>query len=298
MVDESPGQNVFELDMAVIAVGSLAELVAAGKVCSQTGDCTKQNGYAVAVGVISLTTALGYLFMLRSQPGTLLGMNGIIGVVQGLFWTAAVGVLTFDRPFTFTGNGYFASWICFLAAMHFMYSSSAPVRSFVARMGESQFSTWFRKMELLIFLLSVAEIFAAAYVCSEIEECDKNYGFAVAVGTVSAAVVGVMLLAQSAVNANMPFFAGGLAIWWLVGTGVLTYNQPFSYTGNGYFACWGALSASIYLAYFSVLGSAPDMDSIKSSDDGSGGPDVRGYQEANIDDEAGVGDDQFPDAEL
>uniref|UniRef100_A0A7S2TSQ2 Uncharacterized protein n=2 Tax=Lotharella oceanica TaxID=641309 RepID=A0A7S2TSQ2_9EUKA len=37
-----------------------------------------------------------------------------------------------------------------------------------------------------------------------------------------------------------------MAVWWLCGAAVLTFDRPFTFTGNGYFGCWIACLGSLY----------------------------------------------------
>ncbi|GAB5356322.1 hypothetical protein AAMO2058_000280900 [Amorphochlora amoebiformis] len=286
--DSEPAQNVFEVDMAILFVTSLVVLTAAGKICHEVGSCRNQLGYAVAVGSLGFISSLTYLFILKRSPDYLVPLNSFIGVANGIFWTVSVGVLTFDRPFSSTGNGYFATWVSFLAAMHFMYHSLPRLQNFFQQLNEGAFQQWNRKILLVIFLASIIEVFAAANACSISSKCTKYYGWAVACGTISIVFIGVLLFVPFLTTRFLHYFSGILFVWWVIGSAIMTYDAPFVQTGNGYFACWIAVLASFHLLYFSLFGSEDHLTAAQQPYESGA------YQEAN----SGSHQDHFPSAEL
>jgi len=76
--------------------------------------------------------------------------------------------------------------------------------------------------------------------------------WAVICSAVSVAVCVVLLLALgssrgSTVNNNMRCITSFLVIWWIVGTGCMTFKHPFGATSNGYFGAWIALASAVLL---------------------------------------------------
>lgn len=43
-------------------------------------------------------------------------------------------------------------------------------------------------------------------------------------------------------------FGVALSAWWLGAVAVLTFDEPFKTSGNGYFACWAGFIFSVWLA--------------------------------------------------
>lgn len=102
----SLGEHLFPL-----FISSLVELFSAFAFC--TVQCRDTNAYAVAVGIISAIVCIALAFF-----GSSLGQKArqAIAAMLFLWWVAAVFILTFGSPFTFTGNGYFSVWISFCLA--------------------------------------------------------------------------------------------------------------------------------------------------------------------------------------
>eukprot|EP00468_Gymnochlora_sp_CCMP2014_P006619 CAMPEP_0167757156 /NCGR_PEP_ID=MMETSP0110_2-20121227/9772_1 /TAXON_ID=629695 /ORGANISM="Gymnochlora sp., Strain CCMP2014" /LENGTH=333 /DNA_ID=CAMNT_0007643321 /DNA_START=48 /DNA_END=1049 /DNA_ORIENTATION=- len=282
--DDAPAQNLFEVDMAITSVVSLIELTAAGKYCHDTNSCKNQSGFAVSVGVLGFVFAVAYLIMLRVNAEFLVSINGLLGMINLVFWGIAVGILTFDRPFTATGNGYFAIWAGFIVACHFTYHAVPRLQDYVNRLNEGAFQLWSRKVLLVILIASIVEVFAAANACAN-SSCTKYFGWAVACGTISAVYIAVLLLLPTYTTRFLYVFSTLLFIWWCIGAASMTYDQPFPSTGNGYFACWVAVLGSFYLMYFALFGSAEEGDGQQAYKQQE-----TAYQDANA--------STFPSAEL
>ena len=79
--------------------------------------------------------------------------------------------------------------------------------------------------------------------------CTQEHGWAVAVGAISVGLALIHALVAS-FKPNLadkwaPYLSTILLLLWIPGAGVLTFRAPFLTTGNGYFASWAALVASL-----------------------------------------------------
>lgn len=110
-----------------VLVAGLILLVQAARDCDKAGSCKEEAGWAVACGVLTFVIALALVVGRTKLPAI---VNTICIVLQFLMWAAGWVVLTFRRPYTTTGNGYFALLIGFVFSMMVIgdaFGLSAPV---------------------------------------------------------------------------------------------------------------------------------------------------------------------------
>lgn len=233
------------LYMSVLFIGSLVELYTAAKLCddiSKYQDCTNEFGFAVAVGTISLFVSLCFLAAGQLSPGFFDPYEKVLAVFMASFWTAGVGVVTFKKPFTIVGNGYFSSWACLFASFLYLRAVLPQVGAVTSRVKEmSGISTAI----LIVAVASGIELLEASIVCDEISECKDEYGYGVSIGVISL-VASVAHISISALAPFQLYTAGVLFILWIAAAAVLTEEKPFVVPGNGYFATWAALAGSGY----------------------------------------------------
>ncbi len=148
----------------VIFVASLIILVQSWILCDRVS-CKDELGYALAAGVISSTAALVYLLMLRFAPSCGVGIMGTIwAALFFCFWSVSAGVFTFDQPYYYTGNGYFASWIAWFSSVFLLYISSPWVQKHINGISEREIAY---KLILVLFLASVVELASSIHVCDQ-----------------------------------------------------------------------------------------------------------------------------------
>jgi len=244
--------------MFIIMIGSIVELAQASRWCAELGRCSGEYGFAVAVGVISLIASLVYLILMQVSPdaGSLMGMP--MAAFLTVMWFFGVGVVTFSAPFTMLCNGYVATWTCFIASWLSLYASMPRFAELVDR---SFAAAQTQKLTSIILAASVVELISASFLCNRTpyQYCTGTFGWAVALGVISAVFTGVILLtsnmAAGSVERLMPFFAIFIGVWWSFGLifTTMSLSAPFTTCANlnGFLAVWTAFVASWAFAYSS-----------------------------------------------
>mmetsp|Transcript_20618 Transcript_20618/g.65934 ORF Transcript_20618/g.65934 Transcript_20618/m.65934 type:complete len:400 (+) Transcript_20618:115-1314(+) len=227
------------------------------------GNCTPHNkslvSYAVAVGTVSLLVLLGVLACARLRP-ELVGEKKFamprgkeakpIHLLSGfllLWWALGCGILTFHEPFKNTSNAYFACWVALLVSMLLGVDSYAAMHVAWKQYEDAaaDLTTYF----LLIMLLASFVLFLASldYVS---DSSQGAWGFSCAL--ITALLTALYMAGRSRNKLTVPVskvLTGLIFVLWVFGAGVLTFDEPFSNTGNGFFSCWVGVVASASLAY-------------------------------------------------
>jgi len=260
---ETTGYQTETACIGGILVASCVELAQASQNCQEDGnDCEDEDGYAVAVGCISLIVCLFYCALLYFQFTVIVEYNQYLSIFLMLWWGFGTVVLTFDDPFINTGNGYFACWGAALLSIYYCQHTVNKFQMLGDRISKAIAGDQKQKMLMLIMFLSFVEAFAALVLWD-----DHNYGdseeqsdqetWAFSAGIISGGIVAIYLLLEIV----KPMMLGALFVkylswflvpWWMFGAGVATFDAPFPTTGNGYFCAWGAFICSCYLAYLAT----------------------------------------------
>eukprot|EP00298_Acanthocystis_sp_HF-20_P011195 c19277_g2_i4.p1 GENE.c19277_g2_i4~~c19277_g2_i4.p1 ORF type:complete len:127 (+),score=41.87 c19277_g2_i4:96-476(+) len=112
--------NAADLDHRIVLVifaASVIELTAAATLCDRSRKCEDQLGWAVAVGAVSTLVTLIFLVLSKF----LNRVRMFIAILLVVVWIPGCGVLTFDRPFVITGNGYFSAWVAFFYSVYWFF---------------------------------------------------------------------------------------------------------------------------------------------------------------------------------
>jgi len=209
--------------------------------------CVKQWAFGVAAGTVS-TGLLLILIALQKFGCSEAAMTAkpFLAVFLLLWWLIATAVLTFDRPYLYTGNGYFACWLGTIAAFIWASDCCASLKQHASKAKMAMTSS----AAAIVLVASIVELVAAVVACDNSNSCKDERGYAVAVGAVSAFIC---LVAMFAPQLHKPLSLL-LFVWWIPGVYVLTFSNYAgsfaSQTGNGYFASWAAMiySASFFMA--------------------------------------------------
>lgn len=98
-----------------------------------------------------------------------------------------------------------------------------------------------------LFMASLVETFSAAAFCAG--SCPGTIAYAVTVGVVSALVCIVLAVLGKRIPQKARRVVGAILIaWWTTALFILTMDEPFTFTGNGYFSVWISMFLSaLYL---------------------------------------------------
>jgi hypothetical protein len=154
-----------------------------------------------------------------------------------VWWIFGTGVMTFKGPFVGTGNGYFGAWLALLAAFMFCQAQSETLRGWIGRVGAHG--------HLLVGLIVAS---ATVFVQPLIYAIDHDHRFENEIVAWICSVVSMVLCLLVAVLAPqddvLKWIMLTLFALWAIGVGFLTFDGPYVFTSNAYFACWGALIIS------------------------------------------------------
>jgi len=262
--NETTGYQTETACIGGILVASCVELAQAAENCQQDGnDCEDEDGYAVAVGCVSLIVCLCYCALLYFQFTMIEGYNQYLSIFLLLWWGVGTVVLTFDDPFINTGNGYFACWGGALLSIYYCQHTVSKFKMLGDRISAALTGDQTSKVLMLIMFLSFVEAFAALVQWDDInnddsEEQSDQETWAFSAGIISGGLVAVHLLLEIVKPGLLgplfvKYFSWFLVPWWMFGAGVATFDAPFPTTGNGYFCAWGAFLCSCYLAYLTTI---------------------------------------------
>lgn len=107
---------------AMIGTFNVIEVLATLVECGDKNDCDEEYGYAILAGLISLVIAVIYIpchSRMKSRACGPCPLPAIVGYFLVVWWCAAAGTFTFDKPFVATGNGFFASWGSLICSIFF-----------------------------------------------------------------------------------------------------------------------------------------------------------------------------------
>jgi len=251
-----------------ILIASCIELAQAAEDCQKWySDCEDEDGYAVAVGTVSLFMCLIYFIIYMNSRGHVGQFNKFVPFFFVIWWGIGTIVLTFTRPFVQTGNGYFACWGATIMSLIYCQITMARFKVLGEKISAAMAGSQERKLLMLIMILSFVVAYAAIVLWDErnyyVGDIDtdiqtRQETWAFSAGMVSGGIAALYMLLEMCkpgmLGAKfMKYFSWFLVPWWMFGAGVATFDKPFPSTGNGYFCAWGAFISSCYLAYCTTL---------------------------------------------
>jgi len=204
--------------------------------------------YALAVGIISLMTALSIPLIRRYSPQCLQrqppleqcgSMLAVIYAFLVVWWIPGAGFLTFQGPFVLASNGFFAAWAALLAACRLVQLTAGDDGT----IGKMRSASASASAAALIGVCSGMVLLASIPAVSSTE---GGWGIVCSVISIVAVAMCSLVSPSQQVRRAVALF---LLALWLAGVGVLTFRGPFVAAGNGFFGAWGALVYAIAFAF-------------------------------------------------
>ena len=158
--------------------------------------------------------------------------------------------MTFGEPFKNTGNGYFGSWGMVVFATMGLGVSVAQAKEASHGVTGPLFS---------LFATSIIVVVAISTEGLGSDNQQKGESiYALVVACLSIFLALGLIKKVDLDNGQADMLAFGVlacfAILWIVAASLVTFKGPFTLTGNGYFASWGAAIASTVAAVKSKRG--------------------------------------------
>jgi len=254
--DSKDKQDMVLRDIAMVLCCSGFLIAETARECDdRSGGCTDNMGWGVACGVICFLVSLGWIVMVRflskDNPDKYTGMPQkiVCGFLWGMY-VGAAGALTFDAPYTATGNGYFFSWGGFMASSHALYLSIDFVYNMIhTGAHQVEVATIEKRMILGCLLASVIELIQTAVDCDQ-HSCTDKIKFGIAMSCIGIVTTLCCFFLYNTCLKFIPYVAFGLSVLEGIAAVVLTFKGgPYNITGNGYFSAWGSFAFAFGLTF-------------------------------------------------
>jgi len=219
---------------------------------SYSDDCSDLFGYTVAVGVISFIISLLALLWSYCGRRSFEQFSPVVAIFFMTWWGLGTAVSTFSDPFSDAGNGYFAAWGAFIASFIMAGAASERLRSFLgstlARVVSGSIEA---KLSMGIAAASIVLLAAVAVEATDYENPTGQELWGVICSFISCIFIlfhTLMRIPCERFTLPPTLFGVVLTVWWLPGVAILTFDAPFKYASNGFFAAWVAFIFSMWLS--------------------------------------------------
>lgn len=234
-----------QMPLVIVFVASIILLVATGAIYNWWW-FDSYSKYAISVSSISLSISAICLLMHKFACSMYEKLGKNLCLLNFTWSFVGACFLTFKGPFEATSNGYFAAWATLYGtAMSLGMDSNTfktNIRGLGAIMGHMAAS--------IVFLLAcITKVESSASLGTK-ERNNAIYGLSLA--CFSTVVVLVLMMMDRKGNAikgvmNLALMTV-LSVMWLVAACLVTFDGPFTATGNGYFSAWAACITAAYAA--------------------------------------------------
>lgn len=261
----------------VLLVASFWEMWSAAVYCSNLGgtdSCTGANGWAVAVGVISLVLCFVMVVITLVKNPLAESIHPFFSVIMLGWWGFGWAVCTVWEPFHTPCNvkssaaAYIAIWIALVTSVMYTYNAQGWFRAIVSRI--SQASNANGTVLFGLFLSSSMLVVQSLADCnSSGHTCTDFFAWSISAGAVSAVIALVLLLSPLGAGLPAKIISGLLVLWWFLGVATITFKYTdvdlkklgyYSSANNGFFATWISMILSVCVCYLSWGNESLQMD--------------------------------------
>lgn len=249
----------------IVMFCSIVVLIQSAIVSGRTVGDGAAEAYGISVGSVSVAFSAIFLGVAKFKSVTFstwvlphvrgdLTVSQVFALFLVAWWTPAVAILTFFSPFTATSNAYFASWAAFITSLLMLATSFARVQNAmrtVKVIGEDS------NVKALagIVISSAVVLFASLQFLGTSSPGEATFGMIIGLTSLVISVVAYYMVQRKKLGPPAKKALGGFFVLiWFLAAFILTFDDPFDVTGNGYFGTWFATLCSVSFAYQEFFG--------------------------------------------
>ncbi|KAL9189970.1 hypothetical protein ACHAXT_009645 [Thalassiosira profunda] len=229
-----------QLPLFIVLVASIVLLIATTSFYGSISGSYAR--YAVSVSCITMILSFFALVLAKFKEDVYAKIGKHINMLNFVWGFLGACFLTFDEPFTTTGNGFFAAWaVVFGSAMAMGMTANA-------------FQSSIKGLGAVMGLLASSLVLIVATIRPVRDGINKGEAiYAMVLGCITFVFILVAISMEKKEKAMHPmvYFASLaiLAICWILEACFVTFRGPFTETGNGYFASWAGAGTSTMAAF-------------------------------------------------